>query len=114
MYVHLSREGIRAPAAAGKSGRRPGRLAGVLAAVSCGLLASVLGPVAAFAMTRPDSTGGGGAGVTQPVVHVITAAGMAGWQIAMIALGAALVAATATMLIDRTVAARRAASATTA
>ena len=45
---------------------------------------------------------------------MIAAGGMAGWQIAMIALGAALVAAAATFLLDRAIAARRAASATTA
>jgi hypothetical protein len=45
---------------------------------------------------------------------VITGGGMAGWQITLIALGAALVAATAAVLVDRGRAARRAASATTA
>ena len=40
--------------------------------------------------------------------------GMAGWQITLIALGAALVAATAAVFLDRALAARRAASATTA
>jgi hypothetical protein len=39
---------------------------------------------------------------------------MAGWQITLIALGAALVAAATAVLFDRAVAARRAASATTA
>jgi len=42
---------------------------------------------------------------------VITTGGMAGWQITLIALGAALVAATATVLLDRVRAAHRAASA---
>ena len=35
-------------------------------------------------------------------------AGMAGWQIALIALGAAVVAAAAAVLLDRALAARRA------
>ena len=39
---------------------------------------------------------------------------MAGWQITLIALGAALVAAIAAVLLDRALAARRAASATIA
>ena len=39
---------------------------------------------------------------------------MAGWQITLIALGAALVAATAAVLLDRVRDARRAAPATTA
>ena len=47
-------------------------------------------------------------------VRVITTGGMAGWQIALIALGAALVAAAAAVLLDRTLAGRRGATATTA
>ena len=39
---------------------------------------------------------------------------MAGWQIALIAIGAALLAATAAVVLDRVRAARHAASATTA
>ena len=39
---------------------------------------------------------------------------MAGWQITLIALGAALVAATAAIVLDRARTARRAAPATTA
>jgi hypothetical protein len=39
--------------------------------------------------------------------------GMAGWQITLIAVGAALVAATAAVFLDRALAARRSASATT-
>jgi len=42
------------------------------------------------------------------------AGGMAGWQITLIALAAALAAATAAVFIDRAGAARRAAPATTA
>jgi hypothetical protein len=43
---------------------------------------------------------------------VIAAGGMPGWQITLIAVAAALVAATAAVLLDRTRASRRAASAT--
>ena len=39
---------------------------------------------------------------------------MAGWQIALIALGAALVAAITAVIVDRTLATRRSASSTTA
>jgi hypothetical protein len=39
---------------------------------------------------------------------------MAGWQIILIALGAALVAAVAAVLLDRKLASRRGATATTA
>ena len=51
---------------------------------------------------------------TATVTRVITAGGMPGWQIALIALGAALVAATAAVILDRTLAPRRTASAMTA
>jgi len=45
---------------------------------------------------------------------VITTGGMLGWQIALIVLGAALAAATAAVILDRTLARRRPVSATTA
>ena len=44
----------------------------------------------------------------------VAVGGMAGWQIALIALAAALVAAIAAVIVDRTLATRRAASSTTA
>ena len=47
-----------------------------------------------------------------PAVRVITAGGMPGWQITLIALAAALVAATAAVVLDRVRASRRSASAT--
>jgi hypothetical protein len=45
---------------------------------------------------------------------VVTEGGMPGWQITLIALGAALVAATTAVLLDRARAARRPSPATTA
>ena len=45
---------------------------------------------------------------------MISTGGMAGWQIALIAVGAALVAAAAAVLLDRKLAGRRRAPATTA
>ena len=63
----------------------------------------------------PQPGGPGGlAPATPATVSVVTVGGMAGWQITVIALGAALVAAVAAVLLDRALAARRAASATTA
>jgi hypothetical protein len=44
----------------------------------------------------------------------VVTGGMAGWQITLIALGAALIAAIAAVFLDRALAARRAASAPTA
>ena len=48
-----------------------------------------------------------------PVGGVVAAGVMPGWQITLIALGSALVAATAAVWLDRARAARRAASAAT-
>jgi hypothetical protein len=45
---------------------------------------------------------------TSPVpVHTVIVGGMPGWQIALIAIGAALVAAAATVLLDRARTTRR-------
>jgi hypothetical protein len=91
------------------------RLAAVLVAAIAGLLASVAAVPAAFA--NPVPVGDGGAVPATPVpaaVRVPGPGGMAGWQIILIALGAALLAAAATLLLDRAWAAHRAASATRA
>jgi hypothetical protein len=52
--------------------------------------------------------------VPATTVHVVNSGGIAGWQIALIAAGAALVAAAAALLIGRARAARRATPAPTA
>ena len=92
------------------------RLAAVLAAVVSGLLASAAAATAAFA--NPIPIGDGGAVPIAPVraatVQVISTGGMAGWQIALIAAGAALAAATAAVFADRKLASRRTVTATTA
>ena len=98
-----------------KAGARLGRLATVLAAVISGLLASAAAATAAFAQPIPV-----GDGSTNPVaavpatVRVITTGGMAGWQITLIALGAALAATAAALLLNRKLAGRRGATAATA
>ena len=115
MYAHLRRQGPHPPVAARQAGAPLRRLAAVLAAITCGLLASAAVVPAAFA--NPVPVGDGGPIPLAPVpatVRVVTTGGMAGWQIALIAVGAALVAAAAALLIDRALASRRAASATTA
>jgi hypothetical protein len=119
MYAHSPRQATHPPTAARKSGARLRRLVGVLAAVICGLLASAaIVPAAAFAMVVPAQEGQVLSRYVAPVpattVRVVTAGGMAGWQITLIALGAALLAAAAAVLLDRARAARRAAPATTA
>jgi hypothetical protein len=118
MFTYLPHQGPHMRTAARRGAGRLCRLAAVLAAVTCGLLASAAIVPAAFAMVVPNPAGPGGLTPAAPApattVTVVTAGGMAGWQITLIALGAALVAAIAAVLLDRALAARRAASATTA
>jgi hypothetical protein len=95
-----------------KAGGRLGRLAAVLAAVISGLLASAAAATAAFA--NPVPVGDGGTIPVAPVpaatVRVISTGGMAGWQITLIVVGAALAAATVAVFADRARAARRGAT----
>jgi hypothetical protein len=83
------------------------RIAGVLAGLAAALVAFATTP--AFAMEVPAS-GGGGPGVAPQhltPVHTVAAGGMPGWQITLIAVGAALLAATLAVLADRARATRR-------
>ena len=116
MFTHHLRQGPHPRTPVRNAGARLSRAAATLAAVACGLLASAAAIPAAFA--SPIPVGDTGTTATTPVpattVRVITAGGMPGWQIAVIAVGAALVAAAATLLLNRTWAARRAVSAPSA
>src|SRR5579863_1331146 len=87
--------------AAWTAGARLRRLATVLAAAVAGLLASAAAATAAFASPIPIGDQGPTAPVRAATVHVISTGGMAGWQIALIAAGAALAAATAAVFADR-------------
>jgi hypothetical protein len=73
-----------------------------IAIVLVGFAGSVLvvlsGATAAFAYPVPAS--GGPAGSVQPVQTIVTG-GMPGWQIALIAIGAALFAAALAVTLDR-------------
>jgi hypothetical protein len=84
------------------------RIAGLLAALAGAVVA--LGSAPAFASRVPLQSGGA-AGVPVPAapvqIHTIVAGGMPGWQIALIAAGAALAAATVAVLLDRARATRR-------
>ena len=98
--------------------RRIRRFATVLAGLAAALVAS--GATPAFAM-RPPVPGEGGvttspSGTIAPPaeVHTVAVGGMPGWQIALIAVGAALLAATVAVLLDRARTARRKAIAATA
>jgi hypothetical protein len=70
------------------------RLAGVLSALACALVASAAAAAPSFAMVPHP-------GVPAGVPRAIVAAGMPGWQITLIAVGAALLAATVAVLLDR-------------
>lgn len=111
MFALLPRQGCHRRTAERKAGAHLRRLAAVLAAVVCGLLASAAVVPAASAMIRVPGPGGAyGGNPAAPIVRVVTSGGMAGWQIALIAAGAAVLGAAAAVLVDRVVAARRAAS----
>jgi hypothetical protein len=95
------------------------RVAGVLAGLACAWLGLAVAAPAAFAVTHP-SPGPAGyltrgvpgflvppPGPSAVQVHTVVVGGMPGWQIALIAIGAALLAAIAAVLADRAWAARR-------
>ena len=114
MSTQLSHQRSRHWMATWTAGPRLGRLATVLAVVVTGLLASAAAATAAFA--NPVPVGDGGILPIAPApatIRVISTGGMAGWQIALIAAGAALVAAAAAVFLDRKLAGRRRVIATT-
>jgi hypothetical protein len=84
--------------------RRIRRVAGALAGLACACLGLAVAAPAAFARTLPPFDVSGAVITPAPTpiqVHTVVVGGMAGWQIALIAVGAALVAATITVLLDR-------------
>jgi hypothetical protein len=96
------------------------RFAGSLAGLAAALLAFAAAAPAALASGRgplppppirekhpPLPPGHIHQPVHQVPVHTVVAGGMPGWQIALIAIGAALAAATVAILVDRAWAARR-------
>ena len=87
------------------------RFAAVLTAAGAGLLAWVAAVPAAsasiplpFGQSATDHGGtileNPGTGAVQPVIRVVQGGGMPGWQIAAIAVAAALVAAAAAVFLD--------------
>jgi hypothetical protein len=75
-----------------------------LAGLACACLGLAVAAPAAFARTLPPF--GVSGAVTTPVqppvqVRTVVVGGMAGWQIALIAVGAALVAAAIAVLLER-------------
>jgi hypothetical protein len=102
MFAHLSRHHRHLTTAA-----RLRRITPALAAAALGLLAWAAAP-AAFAQVLPPEHDYGPVPAT--TVRVITAGGTPGWQIAVIAVAAALTAAVAAVLLDRARASRRSAT----
>lgn len=85
------------------------RMLAFLATLAGALLALTAASPAAFAVHVPPP--GGFTGHMQPAqVHTVVVGGMPGWQITLIAIGAALLAAALAVFFDR---ARRRATATT-
>ena len=82
------------------------RLASALAGLAAALLAATAAAPAAFALPVPPVGGGDGTVPPAPVQTVVVG-GMPGWQIALIAVAAAVVAAAVAVLLDRARAARR-------
>jgi hypothetical protein len=101
MFAYLSRRRTHLTTAG-----RLRRITAALAAVAGGLLAwAAAAPAASARMIPIDDNYGG-----DTTVRVITAGGMPGWQITVIAVAAALAAAAAAVFVDRTRAGRRSAS----
>jgi hypothetical protein len=89
------------------------RLASILAGLAAAALA--LAAAAHAALARPVPPGPGSAGIVPaPAIHTIVVGGMPGWQITLIAAGAAALAAVLALLLARAWAARRHALAPTA
>jgi hypothetical protein len=87
------------------------RFIGVLAGLA-GLAATLVAfgaTPASASLPVPQPRGSGGTPVPPVQVHTIVVGGTPGWVIALIAVGAALLAATVAVLADRARAARRSA-----
>ena len=80
------------------------RLACILGGLAGALLASLTAAPAAFGSTSP-----GPAGPAVPLIstHAVVTGGMPGWQITLIAVGAAVLAATTAVILDRARATQR-------
>jgi hypothetical protein len=82
------------------------RIAVLLSGLAAALLSFGATSPAAFAERVPPA---GGSGTTVPAqAHTVVIGGMPGWQIALIAAGAALLAAVLAVLADRARTARKA------
>jgi hypothetical protein len=106
MFAH-PRRGARRDTAA-----RLRRLAVAPAAVTCGVLGWAGAVPAASAAIIPVPADGPYGPAPAPPVRLITAGGMPGWQVTLIAVAAALAAAATAVALDRAQARHRTASTT--
>ena len=83
------------------------RIAAVLAGLAAALVAFGATPAFARVPVPPDVTAPPTPAPVRTVTHTVVLGGMPGWQIALIAAGAALLAATVAVLTDRARTARR-------
>ena len=86
------------------------RLTAALAGLAGALLVYAAAAPAALAQPFPPRAPGWDKHPPPPQsagIHAVVAGGMPGWQIALIAIGAALLAATVAVLVDRVRATRR-------
>ena len=81
--------------------------AGILAALGGALLAFTAASPAAFAIRVPPPGGYDRPVQPPPQMHTIVTGGMPGWQITLIAAGAAILAAAVAVILDRARTARR-------
>jgi hypothetical protein len=84
------------------------RILAALATLAGALVAATAAAPAALAVHVPPPGGAGAALTAPPQVHTVVIGGMPGWQITLIAAGAALTGAALAVLLDRARAARKA------
>ena len=87
-----------------RTARRLACLAGMAAALTGGAVALLAAPASAT-LAPPPGMGDTGAGTA--TVHTVTVGGTPGWQIALLVIGAAVLAAILAVLADRMRSARR-------
>jgi hypothetical protein len=118
MFTRLARRESHPRATVPAPARRLRRLAAAAAGIiGCLLASAAVIPAASAAVLRIVPPPFDGTSRLAPVpattVRVVSTGGMAGWQITLIAVSAAVAAAVAAVVLDRARAARRASSATT-
>jgi hypothetical protein len=77
------------------------RIASILGGLAASVLVVLTGATAAFAYPDPPITGPAFPMHLPPRVQTIVAGGMPGWQITLIAIGAAILAAALAVTLDR-------------